>query len=119
MTSIAGTSIQPLIFLAVVGAGLLSAILYSLCYVIRYLTNFKRVAEMLCDVLFVVISSAMYFIALYYSGFGEIRLYTIIGFLLGFFSTYLLLRPLKKHMPKLKEKLIKLRALPIINKVFK
>lgn len=119
MTSLAGTNIQPLIFLAVVGAGFLSAIMYSACYVIRYLTNFRRVIEIISDVLFVVISAGLYFVALYYTGFGEIRLYTIIGFLLGFFAIYLILRPLKKHMPKLKEKLIKLKSLPILNKIFK
>ncbi|NCA66661.1 MAG: hypothetical protein EOM87_01205 [Clostridia bacterium] len=117
--TLAGTNVQPLIFLAVVGAGLISALLYSGCFVIRYLTGFKRVVEMITDIFFVVISAGMYFMALYYSGFGEMRVYTVLGFLLGFFTLYFLLRPLKKIMPKIKVKLEKMRKLPILNKIFK
>ncbi len=117
--TLAGTNIQPLIFLAVVGAGLISSLLYAVGYVLRYLTNFRRVVEVVVDILFVVMSASLYFVALYYCGFGEIRVYTIVGFLLGFFTLYLLLRPLKKIMPKVKIKLSKIRTLPVLNKIFK
>ncbi len=117
--TLAGTDIQPLIFLATFGAGACSAILYASCYMLRYLTAFRRIFEMITDILFVAISAGLYFIAIYYSGFGEMRAYTIISFLAGFFILYFLLRPLKKHMPKVKERLAKIRKLPVINKIFK
>lgn len=117
--SIAGTEIQPLIFLAVLGAGVVSAFLYAACYVVRYLAGFKKIIETITDLVFVLLSGGVYFAAVYYTGFGEMRIYTVIGFLLGFFALYFLLRPFKKQMPKLKEKLAKFRKLPIINKIFK
>ncbi len=117
--TIAGTEIQPIIFLAVLGAGVVSAFLYAACYVIRYLAGFKRIIETSADLIFVLMSAGLYFAAVYYTGFGEMRIYTVIGFLLGFFALYFLLRPLKKQMPKIKERLAKLRKLPVINKIFK
>lgn len=117
--TLAGTEIQPLIFLAVLGAGVVSAFFYSACYVIRYLANFKRIVEIIADIVFVLVSASLYFAAVYYSGFGEMRAYTVIGFLLGFFVLYFLLRPLKKFMPKIKERLAKFLKLPVINKIFK
>lgn len=117
--TLSGTEIQPFVFLAVIGAGFIAAIIYSANYIIRYLSGFKRVIEVIVDTFFVVISASLYFIAIYFTGYGEFRIYTLIGFLLGFFTMYFLLHPLKKYMPKIQEKLQKIRKLPFLNKIFK
>jgi hypothetical protein len=116
---ISDTNIQPLIFLAVVGAGFISAVLYAGFYVIRYLTGFKRFIEMILDVIFVVISAGLYFMAfILYRFRRDARIHDnrIFARLL---HSYFLLKPLKKKMPVIKVKLENLKKLPVLNKIFK
>ena len=119
MSDIVGTNLQPLIFLACLGAGALSALVYGGCYIFRFFANHKKWAEILADLLFMLTSASTYLIALFYSGFAEIRLYTLLGFLCGFFPIYFLLRPLRKFLPKLREKLSKLKEKTIFRKIFR
>ncbi len=86
---------QPLVFLACLGAGVFAAMLYGALYVVRLLAKGKRAVDLLADVVFVSASAAAYFLVLFYTGFGEMRFYTVAAFLGGFFALYALLYPLR------------------------
>ena len=110
-------SIQPLVFLACLGAGVFSALLYGALYVVRLWAKGRRIVDLVADVLFVSLSAVSYFLVLYYTGFGEMRVYTVAAFLGGFFALYALLYPLRdKVRAKLTGKhlgdLFKLRKKP-------
>lgn len=119
MIDIVGTGVQPYIFLACLGAGALSAPVYGICYVIRDLCGHKKWVELLADLIFMLTAASAYLFALLYSDFAEVRFYTLIGFLCGFFPMYFLLRPLRRHLPKIKEKLRKISKLPLLRKIFR
>ena len=95
-----GVSLQPFVFLACLGAGVFSALLYGALYLVRLLAKGKRVVDLGCDVLFVTVSAASYFLVLYHTGFGEMRFYTVAAFLGGFFALYALLYPLRDKVKK-------------------
>ena len=87
-------NMQPLVFLACLGAGVFAAGVYGALYVVRLLAKGKRAVELVCDALFVTLAAVSYFLVLYYTGFGEMRFYTVAAFLGGFFALYALLYPL-------------------------
>lgn len=93
-------NIQPLVFLACLGAGVFSALLYGALYVVRLLAKGKRAVDLISDVVFVSVAASSYFLVLFYTGFGEMRVYTIAAFLGGFFAVYALLYPLRDKIKK-------------------
>ena len=93
-------NIQPLVFLACLGAGVFSALLYGGLYLVRVLAKGRRAVELLSDVVFVSVSAGAYFLVLFYTGFGEMRIYTVAAFLGGFFAVYALLYPLRDKVQK-------------------
>ncbi len=119
MTDIVGTVTQPVTFLACLGAGVAAALIYCFCYLVRYFAKNRKAVELATDLFFMLSAATLYLTALFFSGFGEIRLYTILGFLIGFFLLYFLLRPLKKTAPLLYARLQKLKKLPVLRKIFK
>ena len=78
-----GVSGQPLVFSACVGAGVIAALLYKALGIVRVKYPQKWV-DVLCDVLFVMASGALFFVALYYTDDGQVRLYGVLAFLGGF-----------------------------------
>ena len=86
---------QPLVFLACLGAGVASAVLYGVLYLVRLLAKGRRAVSLAADALFVSVSAVSYFLVLFYTGFGEMRLYTVAAFLGGFFAVYALVYPLR------------------------
>lgn len=86
---------QPLVFLACLGAGVFAAMLYGALYLVRLAAKGRRAVDLVCDVVFVSVAAAGYFLVLFYTGFGEMRFYTIAAFLGGFFALYALLYPLR------------------------
>lgn len=86
---------QPLVFLACLGAGVFSALFYGFLYVVRVLAKGRKAVELLADAVFVSVAATSYFLVLFYTGFGEMRFYTVAAFLGGFFALYALLYPLK------------------------
>jgi hypothetical protein len=105
------TALQPLVFLSCLGAGVFAAMLYGALYVVRLIAKGKRAVDLVCDVLFVSLSAVAYFLVLFYTGFGEMRFYTVAAFLGGFFALYALLYPLgdkvKAKLAQGKEHLLK------------
>lgn len=91
-------NIQPLVFLACLGAGVFSAILYGALYLVRVATKGRRAVDLVADVLFVSLSAVSYFLVLFYTGFGEMRVYTVAAFLGGFFALYALMYPFKNKV---------------------
>ena len=104
-------NIQPLVFLACLGAGVFSALLYAALYLVRVAAKGRRAVDLLCDVLFVSLAAVSYFLVLFYTGFGEMRVYTVAAFLGGFFALYALLYPLRDKVKA------KLEARPLRDKV--
>ena len=80
MISVAG---QPLVFVACLGAGMAAAVVYRLLGLARVHWP-RRWVDVACDVLFVVASGALFFVALYYTDDGEVRLFAVLAFLGGF-----------------------------------
>ena len=64
----------------------------------------RKAVDLVCDVLFVAVSAMAYFLVLYYTGFGEMRFYTVAAFLGGFFALYALLYPLRGKVKTLLER---------------
>ena len=93
-------NIQPLVFLACLGAGVFSALLYGALYVVRLVAKGRRAVDLISDVVFVSVAASSYFLVLFYTGFGEMRIYTIAAFLGGFFAVYALLYPLRDKIKK-------------------
>lgn len=106
-------NVQPLVFLACLGAGVFSAMLYGLLYVVRVVAKGRRAVDLLCDVLFVSLAAVSYFLVLFYTGFGEMRVYTVAAFLGGFFALYALLYPLRGKIKA------RIEARPVRNKLHK
>ena len=106
-------AMQPLVFLACLGAGVFAALLYGALYVVRVAAGGKRAVDLVADVLFVSLSAAAYFLVLYYTGFGEMRFYTVAAFLGGFFALYALLYPLRS---KIKERLSSRATHPLFHR---
>lgn len=117
-------SIQPLVFLACLGAGVFSALLYGALFVVRVLAKGRRAVDLIADVVFVAVAACSYFLVLFYTGFGEVRVYTIAAFLGGFFAVYALLYPLRdkvkkriaEHKPYLRLKWHKAKHAPVPKK---
>ena len=95
---------QPLVFLACLGAGVFAALLYGVLYVVRLFAKGRKAVDLVCDVLFVAVSAGAYFMVLYYTGFGEMRFYTVAAFLGGFFALYALLYPLRGKVKEMMER---------------
>lgn len=98
-------ALQPVVFVACLGAGVLSGLVYALLYLVRRRFAFKRLVEAVCDLAFVLVSAGLYFVVLYTLDYGAMRLYTVAAFLGGFAVTYALLSPLKDKLPALGEKI--------------
>ncbi len=97
------TAMQPVVFLACLGAGVAAAVWYALLYVISTAAKGKRWVQLVCDSLFVVGAAAMFFAVLYCTNFGQMRLYTVLAFVGGFVLLYLLLRPIPARLPQWKQ----------------
>ena len=97
--------LQPVVFLACLGAGLVSGLLYAALYLVRRHFAFARLAETLADAAFVLVSAGLYFVVLYLTGYGRMRLYTVAAFVGGFAVVYALLSPLKNRLPAMGAKL--------------
>lgn len=87
---------QPLVFGACLAAGVAAGVLYCLLGLLRRRVPHKWM-DIVCDVVFVVLSGAMYFAALYFCDYGQIRLYTLVAFLGGFALLCGVVRSAKKH----------------------
>ena len=97
-------SMQPLVFLACLGAGVVSGLVYAALYLVRRRFGFGRLVETMADVAFVLVSAGLYFVVLYFTDYGVMRLYTVAAFLGGFAVIYALLSPLKKRLPYIQAK---------------
>ena len=97
------TAMQPVVFLACLGAGVAAAVWYALLYVVSNACHGKRWVQLICDSLFVVGAAAMFFAVLYCTNFGQMRLYTVLAFVGGFALLYLLLRPIPARLPQWKQ----------------
>ena len=104
VSEMSGVELQPLVFLACLGAGVASALLYAVLFLVRSAAKHKRAVELLCDALFVSVAAGSFFLVLYLTNFGQMRLYTVLAFLGGFGILYALLYPLKKKWPEWVEK---------------
>jgi len=98
-------SMQPVVFLACLGAGLVSGLVYAALYLVRRRFGFGRLVETMADVAFVLVSAGLYFVVLYFTDYGVMRLYTVAAFLGGFAVIYALLSPLKKRLPAIQQRL--------------
>ena len=77
------TSLQPMVFMMTVYAGLLSGLVYDFYRLLRKLIG-RKWATVIFDIFFVLCFGTLVFIALYFSSDGELRVFSLVGILLGF-----------------------------------
>ena len=87
------TSLQPLVFMMTIYAGLLSGLVYDFHRLLRKLIN-KKWATVLFDVFFILFFGSIIAAALYLSSNGEIRLFSLLGIVLGFILYIAVISPL-------------------------
>ena len=76
---------QSYIFMATVYGGIITGVLYDVYRMLRRLLKAGRIVTALFDVLFVLCALAVVVAVLYTVNSGELRVYTFLGFVLGFF----------------------------------
>lgn len=100
---------QTLIFLAVFISGMLvSSLIFAFSLIKRHKSN--KVENML-DALGALLSAAVFFVVLQWAGWGEIRIYNIIGYLLGLRIGFVSYEKLEPHIIKF--------LLPIVSIIIK
>ncbi len=75
---------QPYIFLITIYGGLVAGAVYDVFRRIRRTLKCGRWSSALLDTLFIVVLGAIVAFVLYTANMGELRLYTFVGFALGF-----------------------------------
>jgi spore cortex biosynthesis protein YabQ len=91
---------QPYIFLATVYGGIILGLIYDIYRGIRIMFNRKKAITIIFDVLFVLSALVISAGVLYIVNSGELRLYTFIGFVLGFALYMVGLSPLFTFLAK-------------------
>jgi len=84
---------QAYVFLSTVYGGIIIGFIYDLYRMIRRIIRPKRFMTGALDMLFWLTTSLVTFIVLYFANGGEVRLYTFLGFILGFTIYMLALSP--------------------------
>ncbi|WP_066500760.1 spore cortex biosynthesis protein YabQ [Abyssisolibacter fermentans] len=105
------TKDQILIFLTTIYGGLIIGFIYDLYRVFRYFIKPKRLATLIEDLLFWILISIISIGILFYSNWGQLRGYVLLGFILGVLIYSLLL---SKIIIKAMIKIIGLLIKPII-----
>jgi len=91
---------QPYIFLATVYGGIVLGLIYDIYRGIRLLFKRKKAVTIIFDLLFALSALVLSAGVLYIVNSGDVRLYTFIGFILGF-SLYMVgLSPLISFLAK-------------------
>jgi len=75
---------QPYIFLITVYGGMVAGAVYDVFRQIRRTLKCGRWSSALLDTLFIVVLGAIVAFVLYTANMGELRMYTFVGFALGF-----------------------------------
>jgi spore cortex biosynthesis protein YabQ len=78
------TAPQVYIFMITVYGGLLAGAVYDIYRLIRRLAKKRRWLTVLLDVLFIITAGLIVLAAMYAANAGELRLFTFMGFALGF-----------------------------------
>lgn len=110
---------QAFIFTVMALCGGAAALLYGVLYVLRYLSHFNKAVCLTADFIAVAAAAALYYFALLKVGDGEMRLYTIIGFSIGFSATFKITAKLSHLAPAFRRLCNRLGNNVIIKKIFK
>lgn len=89
---------QHLVFLAFFAGGLVSGLIYELLYFARAMFAFRRWAEIVADLVFMAAAGVMVLVVAAKSSYGQIRLYSVLSYIFGYFLEY---GTLHKHFAKL------------------
>jgi spore cortex biosynthesis protein YabQ len=87
------TSNQAYVFLATVYAGFIIGFIYDCCRMIRKITKPGIFLTGIMDLLFWIVIGALSFLVIFYVNDGEVRIYTIAGFAIGWALYVLTLSP--------------------------
>ncbi|HCS72437.1 MAG TPA: spore cortex biosynthesis protein YabQ [Clostridiales bacterium] len=88
------TSNQAYIFLSTVYAGLIIGFLYDCCRMIRKMVRVNVIVTGILDLLFWSVIGVLSFLVLFYVNDGNVRFYTLLGFIIGWILYLLALSPL-------------------------
>jgi len=78
------TAPQPFIFLITIYGGLIAGLIYDIYRAIRKALQAGRFVTAVLDTLFILTLGMIVTAVLYAANFGELRLYTFVGLVLGF-----------------------------------
>lgn len=78
------TASQPYIFLITIYGGMVAGAVYDVFRCIRRVARRGRWLTALLDTLFIIVLGVIVVFVLYTANMGELRLYTFVGFALGF-----------------------------------
>lgn len=112
-------STQAFIFTVMVFCGAAAALLYGVLYILRYISHFNRAVCLIADFTAVVFCAALYYIVLLRVGNGEMRLYTMVGFFVGFCIVFKLIGKLSHFAPPFRSLYVKAKTNVILKKIFK
>jgi len=79
-----GTEAQPLIFLLTIYGGIALGVVFEAYRALRKAARKRRFIAPVYDTLFIAVMGALAVTVLYFTNMGELRLFTIVGFILGF-----------------------------------
>jgi len=92
------TQMQPMIFLITIYGGISAGIVYDFYRLFRKLAKNRRWTTIVLDSLFIAMLGAIVVLVLYFSNSGVLRVYTILGLILGFALYLIGISPLFLHI---------------------
>lgn len=78
------TGTQPIIFMITIYGGIILGLVYDIYRAVRKIVRSGKWVVVLCDTLFIITLGLIVTFVMYTANQGELRLFTIVGFVLGF-----------------------------------